>query len=473
MARFAVSVAVLLFVIAAAHAGIKAPALRAAARVDRVRVVLDLPSAVTPVDLSTPTSVIVRVACPLPAPLPPLAITDPIVAGIRFTPTDDGQALLTISLAQARRYHLFTLPPADGKPFRVVVDILKRFSREEHRALAPGIAYTRLERQTDDRYLVAHFISARATDPHLRLRVVQAQGERETVASMVQRSGAVAGINAGYFLAKTRPVGLLKTDDRIISLPIWARTAIAFPSVGPPVFGTPTGRWQLTLPDGSALEAVDALDASIAATPPPARVVAGASFTQAPANPGGVLAHIRNGVVLARPALPVALEPGDFALYLQGEVATRYDAALVPGAVVAVTPRLTPGWEIYPWAVGAGPRLLDGGRLALTGEQERFKPDILVGRAARSAIGLTKGQRVLLVAIEAPGPYGGGASLQELAELLKSYGAVQAMNLDGGGSSSLAFGGATVNTPPATWVRPVASGILLFDDRATPAPDVK
>jgi exopolysaccharide biosynthesis protein len=43
------------------------------------------------------------------------------------------------------------------------------------------------------------------------------------------------------------------------------------------------------------------------------------------------------------------------------------------------------------------------------------------------------------------------------------------MNLDGGSSSAMAFDGRTVNYPPTTWVRPVASGILVFDDRYPPA----
>ena len=71
----------------------------------------------------------------------------------------------------------------------------------------------------------------------------------------------------------------------------------------------------------------------------------------------------------------------------------------------------------------------------------------------------------MLAVVEGPGVFGGGATLEELANLLLARGAADAMNLDGGGSTGLAIGSETVNYPPGTWIRPVASGVLVFDDR--------
>ena len=63
--------------------------------------------------------------------------------------------------------------------------------------------------------------------------------------------------------------------------------------------------------------------------------------------------------------------------------------------------------------------------------------------APRSAVGLDRGGRTLLLVVvdgRQPG-YSEGVSLGELAELLISYGARDAMNLDGGGSSTLVVEG--------------------------------
>ena len=79
---------------------------------------------------------------------------------------------------------------------------------------------------------------------------------------------------------------------------------------------------------------------------------------------------------------------------------------------------------------------------------------------------------MLIIAVEAPGPYGGGATLDELASLFKTCGARDAMNLDGGGSTSLAIGAETVNYPPKSWVRPVACGVLVYDEDMAKKPDI-
>lgn len=90
------------------------------------------------------------------------------------------------------------------------------------------------------------------------------------------------------------------------------------------------------------------------------------------------------------------------------------------------------------------------------------------GPEPRSAVGLDKANRRLFIVVvdgRQPG-YSEGASLDELAELFISLGAHTAMNLDGGGSSSLAaeggLGGAELLNTPINhgipgWQRPVAN----------------
>ena len=54
----------------------------------------------------------------------------------------------------------------------------------------------------------------------------------------------------------------------------------------------------------------------------------------------------------------------------------------------------------------------------------------------------------------------------ELAYILKKYGAVDAMNMDGGGSTSMAVDGISVNNPGNDGVeRPVADMLLVNSSR--------
>jgi hypothetical protein len=55
-----------------------------------------------------------------------------------------------------------------------------------------------------------------------------------------------------------------------------------------------------------------------------------------------------------------------------------------------------------------------------------------------------------------------GMSLSELAEELQRMGAVEALNLDGGGSSTLVVRGEVKNRPSDGKERPVGDAILVF-----------
>jgi hypothetical protein len=69
-------------------------------------------------------------------------------------------------------------------------------------------------------------------------------------------------------------------------------------------------------------------------------------------------------------------------------------------------------------------------------------------RHPRTAIAKLKDGRVLMITVDGRQPgVSVGMSLQELAEYLLSLGAVDAMNLDGGGSTTMFLDGKVVNTP--------------------------
>lgn len=92
-------------------------------------------------------------------------------------------------------------------------------------------------------------------------------------------------------------------------------------------------------------------------------------------------------------------------------------------------------------ALQAGPRLLTDGKVTLDVKKEGFKdPKILTGGGARSALGITKDHKLILLTTS-------GATIPQLAEIMKQAGAYQAMNLDGGASSGLYYNGSYLTTP--------------------------
>ena len=93
--------------------------------------------------------------------------------------------------------------------------------------------------------------------------------------------------------------------------------------------------------------------------------------------------------------------------------------------------------------------------------------------APRTAIGLDgSGERLIIIVVDGRQPlYSSGATLKELADYMVLYGAETALNLDGGGSSTLVFEGLfgtarVVNSPIHTRIpgreRPVGNHLGIF-----------
>lgn len=125
--------------------------------------------------------------------------------------------------------------------------------------------------------------------------------------------------------------------------------------------------------------------------------------------------------------------------------------------------------------VTAGPMLVSGGRSVADGEDRegfsagaaQFDSDITAERHPRCALGLSETE---ILAVCCDGRRTGvdaGLDLAELARLLITFGAGEAINLDGGGSATLVHHGHLLNRPyssvdqPAPESRPVVTALLF------------
>jgi hypothetical protein len=144
------------------------------------------------------------------------------------------------------------------------------------------------------------------------------------------------------------------------------------------------------------------------------------------------------------------------------------------------TVRIAPRGQLTETPAGdllqAGPLLVHDGRSVIDGTDRegfsaggtQFDSDITAGRYPRCALGVADGE---LLAVCCDGRRTGldaGLELGELARLMISFGAREAINLDGGGSATLVHRGHLLNRPysaddqPAPESRPVVTA-LLFD----------
>jgi Tol biopolymer transport system component len=130
--------------------------------------------------------------------------------------------------------------------------------------------------------------------------------------------------------------------------------------------------------------------------------------------------------------------------------------SLAPGERVTWT--WTFGWTGVADTLGGYPLLLQRG-------------DIVVGRCwasicarhPRTAIGVDAEGRMVLAVVDGRRRRSVGMDLVELARLMKRLGAVSALNLDGGGSSTMVVRRKIVNLPSDGRERYVSSAVLILD----------
>ena len=143
---------------------------------------------------------------------------------------------------------------------------------------------------------------------------------------------------------------------------------------------------------------------------------------------------IRNGVVY-RDTVREDSSNGDLAIYKDGSFKVIYEdqisaEQLVNDGVVNL--------------LAFGPALVENGEIAVDTNTE-------VGQAMasnpRTAIGIIDENHYIIVVSDGRTSESEGLSLYQLAEVMKSYAAKTAYNLDGGGSSTLYFNGQVINKP--------------------------
>ena len=128
----------------------------------------------------------------------------------------------------------------------------------------------------------------------------------------------------------------------------------------------------------------------------------------------------------------------------------------------------------------AGPLLVAGGAVIFDADTDRegfsagagqFDSDITEGRYPRAALGISEEWLVAVACDGRRSNVDGGLSMLELAEVMVELGAESAINLDGGGSTTLVHRGHLLNRPyssqdqPAPASRRVVSA-LTFEPRA-------
>lgn len=364
--------------------------------------------------------------------------------------------------------------------------------------LAPGVGFSSFTVTTAHGRVAGYRVTADLHNPGVQLNLLHPDtvAESERVSRMMSAEQAVAGTNGDFFNIGETHAGVPPT----------------FSSDGPEIAGgdalkanVPNGqRFGPALPAGTSTRDVFGMGADhrarVSTVDRSGRVLSrlgplalrGLNQFALPVNGVGVYTHDWGSVSRARATCgtdtngsapcgsdteevvvehgevtSLAAQPGAGAIPPGAEVLVGRESGadrlrdLVPGDRVAIDYRLDSGTAPpFTFAVGGFPILLGGAPLAGL-DAATLAPRTSAGAGA-------DGRTVYLVAVDGRSASSAGMTLSELAGLMRSFGATDAVNLDGGGSTELATRPSgtrqvTVrNTPSDGAERPVANGIGVF-----------
>ncbi|BCW96406.1 MAG: phosphodiester glycosidase family protein [Fimbriimonadales bacterium] len=306
---------------------------------------------------------------------------------------------------------------------------------------------------------------------------------RELTSRMAWRHRAVAAINADFFDGGD-PLGLCIVNGELVSEPFPGRPGVGWTATGQVVMGDPTLDADITRPDG-AKHPLMGLNRVAKAE---GDMVLFTSFYGATAQAAA------RGVAVALEVLPRPLRVGAQVQAIVREVREGNSAPIPPAGGVLIGTAgaadflraLQPGeritlridlagdgaarWRAVQEAVSGGPWLVRNGKPLAPNEMSGgFNLQSFIERRhPRTAVGRTAQGEIIWITVDGRQPQSQGASLSELAQIMARYGAVEAINLDGGGSSTLVVRNLVVNSPSDGVERPVSNAWLVYDDAQRP-----
>ena len=345
------------------------------------------------------------------------------------------------------------------KPSAVSKPEVKQRSPEEITQvdLAPGLKQTTYIYQTEDGPITAWLLFADRKKYDLKpvLANWQVPG-RASVSAISDSANAVAAVNASYFNWTGEIVGITKIDGTIAGTTYFRRSSMGILPGGETVFGEVS--YNGTVTAGKVTLPVSGVDAERGENGLVLYNYWYGNTTRT--NEYGIEFTVQDGKV-------TDIRTGNSRIPKKGVVVSAHGSSMAAlsrvrvGDPMTVREELGDPWDQAVHILGAGPCLVKNGKVHVTAAAEEFPGDIRYGKAPRSAVGVTGKGEFLLAVVDGRQEHSIGCTLTEWAEILKKFGAEDAINLDGGGSTELVVGGDIVNSPSDGSERPVGSALIL------------
>lgn len=350
--------------------------------------------------------------------------------------------------------------------------------------IAPGVVRESYHWGTSYGNIIFEVLRCDLTDPYLDLRLVAGQGEynqKATVPAMAQRTNATAMLNGDFFnmLLEGAPIGPSIINGQLASSPADIQGIF---SLG------------ITADNTASIEAM-AYNGKLTATDGVSFPIDGLNKTYYWHDPSGAESHTNliqmyndmwasssrghatNSEILVNAqgvveqisygkTFPFSVPDGKTILQVNGKAETFIKLHCPIGSKVTIHSQVIPDKK-WKFLVGGHALVVDQGHMV------PYTKDLnaLAGIRARTAAGVSAdGKTLWFVCAEGRTNRSAGAQLSTLGYFMQYLGAYRAVNLDGGGSTTMVlkhYGENTLSTVIAPegngWLRPVVNGIGIYN----------
>ena len=374
---------------------------------------------------------------------------------------------LRFRIPDSQRVRVWSLP----NPSRLVVDVRPDVTIDQSiQLVCRGL---RLRRQTvslgSDRFPVV-WLEVNLRQPGITVKPIlpnlKALVGTAPLVQTAQLNQVAAAINGGFFNRNNQlALGAVRQDDRWFSGPILNRGAIGWNAAGEMRFDRLTLQETIVTTAGRRLPITHLNSAYI--LPGIARYTSAWGQSYTALSDGEVAIAVQAGQVISQQPVKLGTAapiPADGYLLVARSNPPAV-SGLAIGSALQIESTTTPAeFQPYPQILAAGPLLLKNKQIVLDAKAEGFGAAFASERASRSAIGRTATGILMLVAVHDRlngSTIGPGPSLAEMAQIMQQLGAIDALNLDGGSSTTLYLGGQVVDRPARSAAR-VHNGIGVF-----------
>lgn len=355
------------------------------------------------------------------------------------------------------------------KPPALIIELPKNYFEKESEDLKPGIKKHLIRTVSEHGPVVANILEIDLSNENISVKVGLPDKKKlkakDALTNIVKREKAFAGINANYFDVKIgNPLGTLITEGTWLTGPVYDRVAVGFTENKQVLIDQVMLVGSVETRRGFRKKLVSNFEIDGLNTP--------ASLCKKPSFftidwgdelelPGNNIAVVVSGDRVKKITEDSLDIPSNGYVLVGNENGILN--LLKKRDRVSVKWQSIPDWEDVTEAISGGPYLVMDGQVFVDESNQHFKFAKKETYAPRSAIGIDEGGKLYLIAVDGRNNgYSVGLTLIELAELLKKLNLKEAINLDGGGSTTLVANGKVINNLSEHHERRISSALLIY-----------